>query len=334
MTEEEVRSEEEEEEIDEEVEEIDLKEYISEIVDAFYPSCFHCKIINCFQLLEPHPDDSNFMGDLYFGKTIFNKIHGEGDEDLGNLICTNYHLFQCACFILGSISEIDDNIILRETVFQSIRDLKASIFLATAGYYRNSMQVLRCSFESILYGIYYYTDFKAIPETDKKRKKEIKKSYQNWKKGGVVKRIDVMSEMFRRIGLISKEEERDWKKLYDSLSKYIHTPRSTWGKKVQEKTLSKTLNCIAYNIFDKADFEIWSINFRKVFGILTKLCLYFEPNIKDQVAGQLAFKIIKDESINKKKDDPLKDLTEIINEIQSSSDYNDLLENIENGEDP
>ena len=317
----------------EEEDKFDEEESLLKILDTFYPSCFNCNAVECFQLHEPYSDDPNVMGDLYFGKFLFNKVHDEDDHDLGVLICTNNHLFQSTCFIFGSISENEDNIIFREIIFQAIRDLKASIFLATAGYYRNSMQVLRCSFETLLFGLYYYTDFQDTLKMNGERRKEVIRSYQNWKKGGVIKRSDVMTEIFRRIGIISNKEEKEWKKLYGNLSKYIHTPRSTWGKKVQEKGLPESLTCIAYNIFDKADFEIWSKNFRKIFNIIIKCCLYFEPTIKEQVAGQLAFEIIKIETKEQKIDDPLKEIANLIIEIQSSSDYIDLLENYEDNSD-
>lgn len=56
---------------------VDEKEDLSELLDTFYPSCFNCKTVKCFQLHEPYSDDPNVMGDLYFGKSLFNKIHVE-----------------------------------------------------------------------------------------------------------------------------------------------------------------------------------------------------------------------------------------------------------------
>ncbi len=292
-------------------EELERKE---EIINCFNFNCFLCRGVECFELKIPHENDPKVMGDLYFGKFLCDKVHQENDEDnLKDLLCVNYSLFKAACFIVNSIPENDTNVILRETFFQSTRDLKASIFLATAGYYRNSMQVLRCSFETILFGLYYYTDYIEITKhIELGLKNEILKSYKNWKSGGVIKRIDVMNEIYRRMGLITKEEEKDWNKLYGNLSKYIHTPKSTWGKKINEAGFTEDIQCMAYNIYDVFDFRIWSENFRKVYVIIIRMCFQLEHSIANTEAGKAGIDILKTELADIIKEDPLSKLLLII----------------------
>lgn len=281
-----------------------------EIFNCFNFNCFLCRGVECFELNVPHEKDPNVMGDLYFGKFLCEKVHQENDEDnLGDLICINFTLFKAVCFIVNSIPENDDNVILRETFFQSARDLKASIFLATGGYYRNSMQVLRCSFETILFGLYYYTDYREIPKhIEIKKKNDILKSYKQWKRGGVIKRIDVMNEIYRRMGLITKEQEKDWNRLYGDLSKYIHTPKSTWGKKINEAGFTEEIQCMAYNVYDILDFRIWSENFRKVYYILIRMCFQLEPSIINTEGGKSAIEIFKREFAKLEEKDPLRKL--------------------------
>ena len=294
------------EEFTEDEKELKRKE---DILDCFNFNCFICRGVDCFDLKPPHPNDPNVMGDLYFGKFLCEKVHQKDNEDnLGDLLCTNYSLFKAVCFIVNSIPEKDDNSILRETFFQSARDLRASIFLATAGYYRNSMQVLRCSFETLLFGLYYYTDLINVTNINETRKKGILKSYNQWKKGGVIKRIDVMNEIYRRMGIITKDQESEWNKLYGTLSKYIHTPKSTWGKKINEAGFSEQINCMAYNIYDFSDFKIWSENFRRLYIIIVKMCLYFEPNLMEMEGGKAALKVFKEEYSNLKDYDLFKNL--------------------------
>lgn len=294
---------------DEEIDEDKLKK---ELLDCFFLNCLICRDVSCFDLTPAHPEDPDVMGDLYIGKVLCDKVHREGDgENLKNVICVNLHLFQAACFIVNSIPDKGkDNIILRESSFHATRDLKASIFLATSGYYRNSMQILRCSFETFLFGLYYQSDY--IKEQNDKNKDKILKSYADWKKGGVVKRIDVMTEIYRRIGLISKQEEKEWKKLYGTLSKFIHTPKSTWGKKINETGFSVKITCMAYNIYDLEDFLIWSECFRKIYGILIKMCFILEPSIIKQEGFELAFDIFKEQSIDLGENDALNVLVEFI----------------------
>ncbi len=294
---------------DEEIDEDKLKK---ELLDCLFLNCLICRDVSCFHLKPPHSNDPDVMDDLYNGKVLCDKVHIDEDiEDLKNVICVNLHLFRAACFIVNSIpNEGSDNIILRESSFHATRDLKASIFLATSGYYRNSMQILRCIFETLLYGIYYQSDYKK--EQNNEIKDKILKSYSNWKKGGVVKRIDVMTEVYRRIGLISRQEEKEWKKLYDTLSKFIHTPKSTWGKKINETGFSEKITCMAYNIYDLQDFLTWSECFRKVYEILIKMCFILEPTMIEQEGIELAFDIFKKQSIDLEENDALKVLVEFI----------------------
>lgn len=68
---------------DEEIDEDKLKE---EILDCFFLNCLICRDVNCFDLLPPHPKDSNVMGDLYVGKVLCDKAHRDKKgENLKNV---------------------------------------------------------------------------------------------------------------------------------------------------------------------------------------------------------------------------------------------------------
>ena len=140
-------------------------------------NCLLCNITDCFQLDSYDEDNPDIGRELHFGELLFKKIHYEENHDLADIVCKNNHFLQSICFFVNAISETEDNVILIENLLQSTRDLKTSIFLAITGNYRNAMQVLRCSYETLLFCLYYMLDLKQAE--DEEEIKEIKKSYNN-----------------------------------------------------------------------------------------------------------------------------------------------------------
>lgn len=263
--------------------------------EEYYEDCLKCNAVKCFKLDEYDNEYPEIGRELYFGELLFKKIHYEKNDELADIICKNNSVFQGVCFFVNTISEIVESEILRDSLFQSARDLKVTIFLAMTGNYRNAMQVLRCSYETLLFCLYYMLDL--VEAKDEREINKIKRAYKRWISGGSRLRIDVYLEIFRRLGFISREEASNWNSLYSNLSKYIHTPRSTWGRKIKEEDLELDLSCIANNIFDSEDFKLWSENYRKVLYILIKIGLNFVPltKIKKIDSGKLAINIIKGE---------------------------------------
>ncbi|MBY9009322.1 MAG: hypothetical protein KGD74_05595, partial [Candidatus Lokiarchaeota archaeon] len=86
----------------------------------------------------------------------------------------------------------------------------------------------------------------------------------------------------------------------------------SWGKKFDETGFSDKITCMAYNIYDLQDFLIWSECFRKIYGILIKLCFILEPSIIKQDGIELAFDIFKKQSIDLEENDALNVLIEFI----------------------
>lgn len=265
------------------------------VEEEHHKNCLMCNVVDCFRLDQYQDDNPEVGRELHFGELLFKKIHYDNDKVLASIICKNNSFFESLCFFVNTISEIEEQDILEDSLFLSARDLKASIFLAMTGNYRNAMQVLRCSYETLLFCLYYNLDLQQA--NDHQEIEKVKDNYKSWINGGVIKRIDVFTELFRRLGVISRQEAREWKRLYNNLSKYIHTPRSTWGKKIKEPNLDIDVSCIANNIFDSSHLKLWSENFRKVFYILIKIGVYFHPieEIRSIDAGKLAIKIMIEE---------------------------------------
>ena len=64
----------------------------------------------------------------------------------------------CACFVIATLNELFPNDYLIIVSNETVRDMKASFYLAMSGRYRQAVLIQRCVFESFLYGLYFFTD--------------------------------------------------------------------------------------------------------------------------------------------------------------------------------
>jgi hypothetical protein len=117
--------------------------------------CLECNMIHCLNLLEKSKDSSDAGQELYVYGLLGEKIRDNGA--LSAAVCANGKFLNASCFLLGRLQ--DERSYLLDILTQAVRDFKASIFLAFSGHYRQAMQVLRCSFENIISGIYFQSDY-------------------------------------------------------------------------------------------------------------------------------------------------------------------------------
>jgi len=250
--------------------------------------CLRCSDVECLNLFA-HSDESKNIGkELY----VYNLVGLEVDKD------QTFALYSCAtgdvlfslCFLVNSLYELDESEILAEVLLQIPRDLKASIFLAFSGHYRQANQVLRCCFENLISALYFQTDVGPIKEEEESHRNKALKKFQDWKKGGDIGDIGPKIEILRRDGFLSRDEETKWKQLYSDLSKFIHTPKeftSTF------QHIEGESHCIAETYFDKATFREWGERYHEISGNIIKSIITFYPSVLKTKDGKVATKNIK-----------------------------------------
>lgn len=129
------------------------------------PNCMRCRDTMCLDLFYKSTGSKDAGNELYVYSLLGKKIAEK--EDLGAYVCANGTFLQVSCFLADSIPT-DKQSYLSDILAQVARDFKASIFLAFSGHYRQAMQVLRCGFESIISGVYYYSDLLNLRKNNAK----------------------------------------------------------------------------------------------------------------------------------------------------------------------
>jgi hypothetical protein len=249
--------------------------------------CMRCEVTGCLNLYG-ESKIANAGKELYVYKILGQKI--EEDPDLTVNVCLNGRFLNAACFLAVPIEQMRSY--LSDILIQVTRDLKASMFLAFSGHYRQAMQVLSCAFENIISGSYFQSDYVEL--AGRRAKKEhfdrLTKRFNEWKKDG---RGDIHKtiEILRRVHILSIEEEGRWKELYHMLSRFVHTPQDLIAK-VEHKDLEEQMNCPAATYFSREQLIEWSDRFQELFAILLKTIDEFHPEAFKTKSGELAIERI------------------------------------------
>jgi hypothetical protein len=225
----------------------------SEHKDTF--ECHKCPDIGCLNLFYHLEEETNIGGELYVYELLGKTMKKKYDE-----------------------------------LNQSAKDLKASTFLAFSGHYRQAMQVLRCSFENLISGVYFHSDLCQLRNNNAGGEElaRLESRFNNWKKSGRVN-IRASLEILRRIGFLDQEEERNWKKLYSNLSKFVHTPEE-YVLSVRHEDVLKDIKmtCPSTTYFSEDALKAWSDSFEKVFAAILKTIVTYHPFALKTRAGKLA----------------------------------------------
>jgi hypothetical protein len=247
--------------------------------------CLRCNEIGCFNLFKKSEDSCDAGHELQVYSVLGKKI--EEKSDLSTCVCANGRFLTASCFLTVPIFE-QKRSYLSEILIQVTRDFKASMFLAFSGHYRQANQVLRCAFESIISGAYFQSDLIAL-EKAKPSKEELdrlQKRFDRWKKDGRVN-IGKSIEVLRRIGFLEMREEKEWKKLYSLLSKFVHTPKE-FTPHMKHEEEDKMRVCPAATCFIERQLIEWSEGFQQVFAILLKTIEEFHPEAFRTRSGKVA----------------------------------------------
>lgn len=251
-------------------------------------SCHRCPEIKCLNL-SYHSRVRKYENsghELYIYKLLGKKI--AKSDKLKKYVCRNGALLQVTCFLVNPIFELEKKSYLKDVLFQSAKDLKASMFLAFSGHYRQAMQVLRCSFENLISGVYFHSDFCELRKNDcaKEEFVRLETRFNNWKKNGRVN-IRRSLEVLRRIGFLNRNEEKDWGELYSDLSRFIHTPEE-YVCRVKHKDILEKMACLASTYFSEDALRTWSNSFQKVFVAILKTIVKYHPSVLESVSGKMA----------------------------------------------
>lgn len=220
-------------------------------------------------------------------------------DELKKYVCRNGTLLQSTCFLVDSLRTSKEESFLKIILDQSTRDLKASMFLAFSGHYRQAMQVLRCSFENLISGVYFHSDLCELRKRGGTTEefKRLEKRFNEWEKGG---RVNIRGniEVLRRIGFLSLSEEKSWRELYRNLSKFIHTPKEYICRMKHKEMANIETVCPASTYFSVDSLRTWSNSFQMVFVAILKSIVEYHPFVLETKSGKIAIKdllpIIKD----------------------------------------
>ena len=251
--------------------------------------CDRCPEINCLNLFDHLRKYKNVGGELYIYK-LLGKIMEEKYIELNKYVCKNGNLLRIICFLVNPIRDIKEASYLKDVLYQSARDLKASMFLAFSGHYRQAMQVLRCSFENLISGVYFHSDLCQLRKNNAPKEgfAQLEKRFNNWKKSGRVN-VRASLEILRRIGFLDRNEEKDWKKLYGNLSRFIHTPEEYVFRIKHENVLRDIeIGCPSTTYFSEDALQAWSNSFEKVFAAILKTIVEYHPFALKTKSGKIA----------------------------------------------
>ena len=224
----------------------------------------------------------------------------ENYGELNKYVCKNGNLLQITCFLVNPILELEEESYLKDVLYQSTRDLKASMFLAFSGHYRQAMQVLRCSFENLISGVYFHSDLCELRKNEASKEEfvRLENRFDNWKKSGRVN-VRASLEVLRRIGFLNRKEGKDWKELYSNLSRFIHTPEEyIWRVKHKDVLKDIEMMCFSTTYFSEDALRAWSNSFQKVFVAILKTIVEYHPFALKTKSGKLGVNLLR--SVEKK----------------------------------
>jgi len=270
----------------------------SEHKEAF--ECHRCPEIDCLNLFDHLKKYENVGGELYIYELLGKKMEEKYDE-LNKHVCMNGELLGATCLLVNPIVELEEEeSYLKDVLWQSAKDLKASMFLAFSGHYRQAMQVLRCSFENLISGVYFHSDLCELRKSNATKEEfvRLEKKFNDWKKSGRVN-IRASLEVLQRIGFLSRNEEKKWRELYSNLSRFIHTPEE-YVFRVKHKDIIKDceITCPSTTYFSEDSLRAWSNSFQKVFLAIWKAIVKYHPFALKARSGKIAVNKLR--SIEKK----------------------------------
>jgi hypothetical protein len=172
--------------------------------------------------------------------------------------------------------------------------MKASFYLAMSSHYRQAILIQRCVFENFLYGLLFHVEDYSFSKTEDDLK-QVQKNFKSWVDGSFRKTDDYLLDIVQRGGLIDASEKKEWRRLFEQLSQFVHTIRHTPMGKAIKYGKAKVRGCEAEVEFDKQSLIEWSKYYQQVMFIVLYKVLVLYPSVKKEEAGKLALKFIRSE---------------------------------------
>lgn len=257
--------------------------------------CHKCPEIDCLNLFDHLEKHENVGGELYIYELLGKKMQKRYDE-LNKYVCKNGNLIRITCFLVDPVTKLKEESYLKDVLNQSAKDLKASMFLAFSGHYRQAMQVLRCSFENLISGVYFHSELCQLRNNNAPKEDfaKLANRFNNWKKSGRAN-IRASIEILYRIGFLTQNEAGEWKKLYSNLSRFIHTPEEHLFIVKHEDILKDIeVTCSSTTYFSEDSLKIWSASFEKVFLSILKIIVAYHPFSLETESGKIAVNQLRD----------------------------------------
>ena len=241
--------------------------------------CLEC-YIPCINLYRKSRDNEG--GELF----VLENIVRQREKEI--TLCQSGVYLQALCLLLHSVGrrKMGASSYLAIIMGECIRDLKASVFLSYCGHHRQAMQVLRAGFETWIHGVYYQTIYSIHKkQTNQENLKCLEAEFEKWIKGEG-ERGNKLTFLFGT-AIVDYHEMRKYRKLYDKLSKYIHSLKETpIGKSIRNKCDDELWPCPASAHFDQKEFMVWYTDYQRVVNFMVRALLHFFPYIPKNKDGR------------------------------------------------
>ena len=255
--------------------------------------CACCPETTCINLfIHDKKDSESIGGELYLYKRLNHSWIK--NENLEKHVCANGRLLDCACSIVEAAHEQQKEDYLTKICIEILRDMKASLYLALSGHYRQAILIQRCVFENFLYGLYFHAELYSFSKNDDD-KTQVHGNFMSWINGGFPKSDAYLRDIIERGGIIGKAENKEWGTLFNQLSKFVHTIRHTPTGESITCGKAEPCGCEAVLEFDKNNLIEWSEYYQKLFFLILYELLILYPSIKKDKDVKQALQDIRTE---------------------------------------
>ena len=262
------------------------------MVDKENTDCAKCPNMPCMNLYRKDEIEECAGGELYVLSITLDE-NWDIYHDLGGL----YGFFEDVLIdMYGNLSNIN---LLHMMMWQCARDLKASIFLAFCGHYRQAMVVMRGALEIFIYGAYF--QLKTNSAKSKEEKEELEKLWEDWRKGTRDKKsFGAVTKELKSEGKLSAETEKMVRAIYGSLSKYIHTFIGDDVERVLNNEDERMPIRKSSTFYDNSYLNKCSETLIELFSLISEVLQRFSPKLTTKGEDglrrlQSLLKILKDD---------------------------------------
>ena len=266
---------------------------VTKMVDKENIDCTKCPNIPSMNLYRKDEIKECAGGELYVLSITLDENWGIY-HNLGGL----YGFFEDV--LIDMYGNLSNNSLLHMMMWQCTRDLKASIFLAFCGHYRQAMVVMRGALEISIYGAYF--QLKTNSAKSKEEKEELKKLWEDWWNGTSDKKsFSVVTKELEGEGKLTSEMARITRAIYyGALSKHIHTFIGDDVERVLNDEKKKMPIRKSSTFYDNSYLNKCSETLIELFSLISEVLQRFSPKLTTKGEDglrrlQSLLKILKDD---------------------------------------